>query len=1103
MKKRRLLVWVLALGLNAMYPAQEFYRAPNSYVFDVNMPLATKGLFIPVAKAYDVWATQPYLFENGQSVNLPQGTESVSVYWQDTPGLVRNLSLEGNGRNGKIKVEIDRAKGKGNAVIAYKINDKIYWSWHVWVTDQPENSSFQNTQTDLAYKNRDINGEIKDLVFMDRNLGAQNPNFIGNGWNKSEGLLYQYGRKDPFPGLINKDLSYYEVEGEVGIKRHVYFANKPGYSTSIVGYTRPLSGEGDINVNLKKTIENPLLPILAPYKNNGIAVVPWYSDQQFAEGGNTPEPNDDVTHDLWADNTEGRNYYSNAAPEYNATRMKLKSPYDPCPNGWRVPSFVSQRTNYVAVSPMGRTNVPSGDTDVIDNFNPNEVSFKADEIKFYPGLGVDFRNSEGRRLGTFSLNGRYTYAKSNNQATAFYYSDKQAEVNLNSATLTAGGEPRAFVAISDIGRFDKNGGLGAFDFYSHAYGGQGANAVRCVQDFNYQLTNVNGTTIGDYDFPTEYFTDPSVVDFKKGLNLPNSYVISDDKTEFEFPILKALSVYNQYLTDHQMISGSLRANILWMSEQNLIKNIKLNTSCDDLERAYIELQLTGGVHGNALVSIENADTGEVYWSWHLWFPDGNPLDDASAFVYTTEQEREMVNTTGLTYSGAPPLTTEFMDRNLGAIYAFPEQTISGSNNPEWIDKAKKSIGMHYQWGRKDPIPSMKYAGNSGSYVLYHPEIDFDQNSPNYGNIKGWEQPQTDVKNIEGQAATIGGQNLSKAKKIEKMLQFAAQNPTSLLVENASNDWLSSIDGLYNERWGHGNTKSVFDPCPDGWRVPDFSFLNHTSLRHNTAITGQDTEVRGTSPWYFANQGKPDLFNYKNKINSTYVGNILEEIKTSFRGVPQSMPYNVETIYGGKKIVRTGSQLWGWNFSNVTNGYRIGNYPVTDVLNKSNNFILNNTANLSALWSAAPEEFQRGEAKAIVFYNNYLYTGTILDFTEDKSQSFKPQMAMNIRCVKHLDSYRGDNGVIEVPPIKCNTTLGNAEIKPMKDIEIYPNPVDEVLYLKSIQRMEYELYDVSGKLIQTGAVKNQQINTGNLLKGMYVLKITNDKNEQMVKKVIKK
>lgn len=77
----------------------------------------------------------------------------------------------------------------GNALIAAKDADgKILWSWHIWIP-----------KTEIAIVD-DANYSVKKS--MSRNLGALEDAVSGTmATVESFGLLYEWGRKDPFPGL--------------------------------------------------------------------------------------------------------------------------------------------------------------------------------------------------------------------------------------------------------------------------------------------------------------------------------------------------------------------------------------------------------------------------------------------------------------------------------------------------------------------------------------------------------------------------------------------------------------------------------------------------------------------------------------------------------------------------------------------------------------------------------------------------------------------------------------------------------------------------------------------------------------------------------------
>lgn len=110
--------------------------------------------------------------------------DNATLVWQDAIGLVSSVS--GNGSEGVVVVRLADGK-EGNAVVAARDGDRIVWSWHVWVTDyDPEADIFEWTDANgITYK------------YMDRNLGALSAEKYSK---ESLGLMYQWGRKDPFPG---------------------------------------------------------------------------------------------------------------------------------------------------------------------------------------------------------------------------------------------------------------------------------------------------------------------------------------------------------------------------------------------------------------------------------------------------------------------------------------------------------------------------------------------------------------------------------------------------------------------------------------------------------------------------------------------------------------------------------------------------------------------------------------------------------------------------------------------------------------------------------------------------------------------------------------
>lgn len=108
---------------------------------------------------------------------------SVELLWEDTNGLISALNYD----SVEKKVSFMHSGIEGNALIAVKDEEGvILWSWHIWCTDKPNEHKYVNHGNQIFY-------------VMDRNLGATRADRgSGDQWKEAVGLLYQWGRKDPF-----------------------------------------------------------------------------------------------------------------------------------------------------------------------------------------------------------------------------------------------------------------------------------------------------------------------------------------------------------------------------------------------------------------------------------------------------------------------------------------------------------------------------------------------------------------------------------------------------------------------------------------------------------------------------------------------------------------------------------------------------------------------------------------------------------------------------------------------------------------------------------------------------------------------------------------
>lgn len=179
------------------------------------------------------------------------------------------------------------------------------------------------------------------------------------------------------------------------------------------------------------------------------------------------------------------------------------------------------------------------------------------------------------------------------------------------------------------------------------------------------------------------------------------------------------------------------ARVLWgmtTPEQpgTIISGISLN-------QGYVEFTIGDQVeYGNALVAVEDAN-GEVLWSWHIWVCDFDPEQTVKKYANGFAM----------------------MDRNLGATL---------DKHPGTWEIFRRTEGLFYQWGRKDPFTQDQY--------------------------------------------TVRGQF--------NFLSESIKNPTAF---GADYTWLSAdLSKLWSVE-----EKTMYDPCPHGWRVPENDFINNMSV----------------------------------------------------------------------------------------------------------------------------------------------------------------------------------------------------------------------------------------------------------------------------------
>ena len=323
-----------------------------------------------------------------------------------------------------------------------------------------------------------------------------------------------------------------------------------------------------------------------------------------------------------------------------------------------------------------------------------------------------------------------------------------------------------------------------------------------------------------------------------------------------------------FKTDHMLNDGNNQGKVTKWVARIITKDsskelLKFTTQQGSSANDYIGIKPTGN-EGNVLIGIYDATAGEPaqdakpLWSWHIWITDYNPGGDINGIIPAISQNPGKADVTGgaiYRFGGVDNNQTKdgstqaMMDRNLGALSATPTD-------------GAKTIGMYYQCGRKDPIMT-----------------DWSQITKLGTSSLGGDVYSIHIKTAKGPVSK----------------ETAVKNPDTYFLGDADHftykDWLIEGSGS-TELWykkSDEKTKTLYDPCPAGWRVP---------YKMNTygEINGEDVD----NGIYLCPNSSIKIFypfgGHLNAITGQYPGGSLFEYKTAQNGWLGSYPDNPNNAY---------------------------------------------------------------------------------------------------------------------------------------------------------------------------------------------------------------
>ncbi len=363
--------------------------------------------------------------------------------------------------------------------------------------------------------------------------------------------------------------------------------------------------------------------------------------------------------------------------------------------------------------------------------------------------------------------------------------------------------------------------------------------------------------------------------------------------------------FNDYISPNSEVGSGKqikKIKILWQTENCIGDNSKgdlvyLRPSSGDLDNQSLhdKIYVTTNQPGNAVIAAydkdpDDDDDAEIIWSWHIWVPNEgeDPTNVAKAITYYTYDWDE-TKIYGKDTDKARVPGYGCMPCNLGALASEPKAT-SGED-------AVITYGMLYQWGRKDPFPALKGAasGKYGTGYKYTEYGAYNQNTTehlwdnDYNRITGMTDD-TDTDSLFHSVTAM--EILSNSLDVD----FSIKNPTVFMCgtekaaqrsqayvagnntdtsyvtghvnypETLGGDWhVNSDERLWGATEVTSSTKclkigtdrsgdvahlyddygekSIFDPCPYGWRVsPPDQWLGYTDDGGNPTSNNYTTKI---------------------------------------------------------------------------------------------------------------------------------------------------------------------------------------------------------------------------------------------------------------------
>ena len=268
-------------------------------------------------------------------------------------------------------------------------------------------------------------------------------------------------------------------------------------------------------------------------------------------------------------------------------------------------------------------------------------------------------------------------------------------------------------------------------------------------------------------------------------------------------------------------SGVNGAEVVWADAADLVHSPSITHVGGE---GFLDFEVTehGIQSGNAVVAVTKGSGASktVVWSWHLWFApkdalDKIPVTNYQGKVYNFTKETlgwKPTQWSGSTYDKARTVKVK-VEQTIANNGTKQETVINITQNPGNVRKGATTL---YQFGRKDAFPGVETSDlAAGSH--------FTENA---------------------------GDNMSITNNIQNPDKFYIYGSSVWTNYGYYNLWSAdnTVTGSYNQGNDNPVVKTVYDPCPVGFKMPaNNAFTGFTTTGLNST-SQSEMNVDGTDNW---------------------------------------------------------------------------------------------------------------------------------------------------------------------------------------------------------------------------------------------------------------